>query len=393
MSNIVFTDFKATSNAFSVTVEKTDKPAEVVRFEAPSYVEFGNDLIAHSLSTLAARLHSSVHFDFPVSGACLRRIQEFTLCLPTAAAECDEEVWIRDEKAVTLSFSGGFDSLAALAIMPRETHRVTIDFGGQFERERRSFNHFDPLLISTNIAETSLRAASWSFMGIGAMLTAKHTRSRYLTFGGIMDQSPEAFYKPSPLVANNTFSAFSACGFISAPYVIGITEAGTAKIIAQAYPDKAVDALISLAPAMSEKMTRKSLLLSYFSERNGAALDVPDIIYPPKPPYKFGQAMVVDTMSSWFIKNFGRETAERMVSNIPEGAYEIAASRSLKFFEGYNQKLYENFPESLKSDLFKALEAYGLAPYDDEDQSDFEEVANMLATRRKIIGREAPVNA
>ncbi|MGF6862605.1 hypothetical protein ABIE69_003195 [Rhodobacteraceae bacterium MBR-64] len=97
--------------------------------------------------------------------------------------------------------------------------------------------------------------------------------------------------------------------------------------------------------------------------------------------------MVVDTLSTWFIKNFGSDVAEKMVSDIPAGAYELAKDRSLKFFEGYNQMLYESFPVSLKQDLLNALHHYGLNPYDEKDIDDFEAVADMLATRRKIFGR------
>ncbi|MGJ8545449.1 MAG: hypothetical protein ACSHWZ_08395 [Sulfitobacter sp.] len=390
MSKIVFTDLKATANSFSVTVSIEGAKEETVEFKAPSSIEFGNDLIAHSLSTIAARKYSEIHFDFPVSAECLSRIQDFTLCLPTAASNCEEEQWRRDETGVTLSFSGGFDSLAALAIMPKSTKLVTMDFGGNFERERLSFNHFAPLLVETNIAETSLRAASWSFMGIGAILTAKHTKSRFLTFGGIMDQSPEAFAKPSPLVANKTFPPFAACGFISAPYVIGITEVGTAKIITQAYPEKALDSLKSLSTPGSEKFIRKSLLLSYFEQKFGANFGIPTIVYPSKPQYEFGQSMVVDAMASWFVKNFGREIAEKMVSDIPPEAYEIAKNLSLNFFESYNQSFYENFPAALKPELFESLNRYGIHPYSAEDLEDFERLANMLATRRNISGRGRP---
>ncbi|MDO5657522.1 MAG: hypothetical protein Q4G36_04270 [Paracoccus sp. (in: a-proteobacteria)] len=389
MSRIVFTDLKTTGHSFSVSVERDGHASETVCFEAPSSVSFGNDLIAHSLSTLAARNFSEVHYDFPVSSECLSRIKDFTICLPTSSSPADEEVWRRKEDGVTLSFSGGFDSLAALAIMPKHTKTVTLDFGGAFERERLSFSNFSPITIKTNIVETTLRAGSWSFMGIGAILAAKSTASRFLTFGGIMDQSPEAFYKPSPLIANNTFPAFSACGFISAPYVIGITELGTAKIIAQAYPERARDSLISLADPLSEKMSRKTLLLSYFEKRFKLDLNLPPLQMPAKPPYSFGQAMVVDTMATWFIKNYGADTAEKMVKPIPQEAYKIAAERSLDFFEGYNHKLYENFPAILKPGLYQALERFGLKPYNRADQEDFDAIGDMLANYRPLKGRNA----
>lgn len=393
MSRIVFTDLCASAHQFEVTVEQDGAAPETLRFEAPRSVSFGTDLIAHSLSTVAAEHHAEVHFDFPVSAACLRRIRPFTHCLPTAAAIAEEERWTRNEAGVTLSFSGGFDSLAALALMPADTSLVSIDFGGDFARERRSFRNFDPIVVGTNIAETSLRSASWSFMGIGAILTAKTTRSRYLTFGSILDQAPQSFFKPSPFLNNRTFPPFAACGFVNAPYVIGVTELGTAKIIAQAFPEKARDSLMSLASPGSEKFARKGLLLKHFDGINGVSLNMPEIGFPDTPPYQFGQLMGGDTLSSWFIKHYGIETAARMISGIPERANELARTRSLRFLEGHNQDFYRDFPPMLKPGLEAALRRYGLDPYDDEDRANFDAVGDMIAQHRPIRGRTSMARA
>ena len=211
-------------------------------------------MVTHALSTLAARKYSSVFFDFPVSEAALSRIQPFTLVKPDAATCTEEESWVQEGNKVTLSFNGGFDSLSALALMPKNTSLVSMDYGGNFGRERSGFLPFNPIVVETNIAETSLRSGSWSFMGIGAILTSRYTKSRFLTFGGILDQSPQAFYKPSPLLKNSTVPAFSACGYHNAPYVIGITEASTAKIIAKTFPEDAVRSLHSVAQPGTEKL-------------------------------------------------------------------------------------------------------------------------------------------
>ncbi|SDE71771.1 cyanophycin synthetase [Paracoccus isoporae] len=390
MSRIVFTDFRSDGHQFEVTVERDDAPTETVRFEAPAAVSFGHDLIAHALSTLAARKYSDVHFDFPVSAACLGRIQPFTLCLPTAAAPAEEERWARNETGVTLSFSGGFDSLAALALMPGDTSLVSLDFGGQFARERRGFTSFDPIIIGTNLTETSLRSTSWSFMGIGAILTAKTTGSRYMTFGAILDQTADSFAKPPPYTRNRTFPAFSACGFVNAPYVMGITELGTARIIAQAYPDKARDALLSLSSPNAEKFARKGLLLQYYEKQFGLSLDLPEIRFLDRPTYKFGELMGGDTMSPWYIREYGAENAAKMTAEIPARAHEIARTRSLAFLEKYNQSFYQDFPAVLKPGLEAALRRYRMEPYDATDQADFDAVGDMLALRYEISGRAAP---
>ena len=92
--SIIFTDLARRSESeFSVMVQRENKKSEAVFFEAPKYVTFGNDLIAHALSTLAARNYSAVHFDFPVSENCLKRITPFTLVAPTSAKDGQEETW------------------------------------------------------------------------------------------------------------------------------------------------------------------------------------------------------------------------------------------------------------------------------------------------------------
>lgn len=56
----------------------------------------------------------------------------------------------KERTGCILNFSGGFDSLAALYLMPEDTKLVAIDFGGWFEREKEFFKQFHPYTLKTN---------------------------------------------------------------------------------------------------------------------------------------------------------------------------------------------------------------------------------------------------
>src|SRR5699024_6541660 len=84
-----------------------------------------------------------------------------------------------------LNFSGGFDSMAALALEPN-AHLVSLDFGGRFSRERQFFEKFQPNIIETNLVDLKLNRYSWTFMGIGALLFRDELNISSYAFGSIM---------------------------------------------------------------------------------------------------------------------------------------------------------------------------------------------------------------
>ncbi len=91
---------------------------------------------------------------------------------------------------VYLCFSGGFDSIAAKAILPASTHLISNEFGGAFEREALFFKQFH-----TQILQWDLRRArpegkmkfnesiDWRFMLAPGLLFKKRKQTYRLSNG------------------------------------------------------------------------------------------------------------------------------------------------------------------------------------------------------------------
>ncbi|MFX0538670.1 hypothetical protein ACQBAT_13935 [Ornithinimicrobium sp. Y1847] len=271
-----------------------------------------------------------------------------------------------------LSFSGGFDSLAALALMPPDTHLVSIDFGGHFARERDFFNDFSPLVISTNIRTTPLVNHSWAFMSIGALLASHHTSAKYHSFGSILASSINT--PPPP----GTFSLIRASKMIGADYVRGITEVGTVMIILRQYPHLLRKSLDSLASPEDEKAVRKRLLTLGVAQRLGLNIALSPKDITRKRPLKFGSTFANDFVTYYILKHLGELAAGRHFSGLSPDTQELVEGMTLRFMESYNPDFYEHFPAELLPSLYMRAATFGLHPYTSQDWTEFTEIKERL---------------
>ncbi|WP_216352814.1 hypothetical protein, partial [Fictibacillus arsenicus] len=131
--------------------------------------------------------------------------------------------------------------------MPSNTRLVSMDFGGRFAREREFFERFDTLRVSTNVLNSPLRLNSWSMMGMGAILAAHSLKAKYISFGSIIEASVDSLRVTPAIVKAQTFPPFAAAGYHNAPFALGLSEVGTAKVLLQDDASLAVDSLLSLA--------------------------------------------------------------------------------------------------------------------------------------------------
>ena len=121
-------------------------------YEFDREVRPSTNAIAVALSTLCGTKFDSIFFDFPIAEETSVLLQKFTKAPVSSSSTCSP-ITPRGGGRI-LSFSGGFDSFAALRLLGNEAHLVSLDFGGWFEREAQFFNNFDPLVIKTNIRRT-----------------------------------------------------------------------------------------------------------------------------------------------------------------------------------------------------------------------------------------------
>lgn len=341
------------------------------------------DSIATALSTLCGKAYSEVHMDLAPSARTIDYLRTFTGSTVTTKGTKEHPVAPRAGQA--LSFSGGFDSMAALALMPDDTNLVSMDFGGRFSRERTFFEQFDTTIVSSNLLETELRKNSWSFMGSGAILTSAHTRAEYHTFGSILEAGVDNLNMDPVASRNETFPAFAEAGYTNAPYVAGLTEIGTLIVMAHYKRDQISDSLISLASPGEEKLYRKKVLADVVSARFGTNLDIPEVQKPSKPHFTFGQNFALDFLAFYVAKHAGEDIVNELVSDVPAELVRLASGLDLTFFERANPSLYLNFPTPLLAGVTGRLADAGMRFYVEQDWRDLSRVRQFLEPYYPII--------
>ena len=379
MALIQFTKIYSSKGALSLeaTLDNGDSFPLIFSWNHPTEIDF--DRLAALLSSFCGIAYSEIYFDFPVSVEMIKRVAEFT----KAKVESSEENHLtlpRKRSGHVLSFSGGFDSLAAKALMPIDTHLVSIDFGGRFHRESIFFERFNPFVVETNLVETPFRQNSWTFMSLGAIIADATLNSRYHTFGTILEAFPDSFAHNQGVVQNFTPLPLEMIGVENAPYVLGLSEAATLKIVLQS--DRALlnDALISLASPREEKLHRKKMLATAVAQRLGTSLNLPEIESPLKPHFSFGEVFSVDLIALYVGWALGKQVADTMVRDLPESALNEVNASGMDFMEHWNPNLYESFPTELYPSLVHKLASFGLHPYTEQNWE-------QLAIIRRILNK------
>lgn len=376
-----FTDISCENGVLLTSVEEqlSDNTSKVHRLEIqlPPDCLPQNDLIALAFVTLCGRTCKSIYLDLDLNSEILESLKKCSL----ADVKCKglNFVFSRPQgKNAALAFSGGLDSLASLAVMPKNTKLISIDFGGKFSRERNFFQTFAPYTISTNLLETQLHKRSWTFMGIGFILLRDYLDLGYYTFGSIFEAGASNF-NFNPSTPPNNHPTFGACGLQPVPYVMGLTEIATTKVAVHYFEERVKDSLISLANPGEDKLYRKHLLLSCIEKKLKKNLNLPTITLPYKAHFLFGGNFAVDFLSLFFIKNLGESCLQPSYRDIPDEIINLAKSLSLQFYERINTNFYTTFPEEQRRHLYDRLLTANILPFTSEDWKEFQVVKNMLA--------------
>lgn len=346
-------------------------------FESNVPLPWDGDSVVLALATLCGRVYSHISFEIGAQESTKRVVEEFT----SAKVEFGKVTKERSEsvrEGVVLNFSGGFDSLAALTLMPEKTFLTSMDFGGNFARERPYFETFPTVIISTNLTDTALRSNSWSFMGIGSILTQNYYRARYISFGGILENTADGFRRKPMAATHGTFPIFKAAGYENAAYVAGITEIGTAKLLATYKPDAIAASLKSLANPGSEKLYRKTKLVEAISPQTLLDYKLPETVLP-REVYPFGKSFTADFVALWLGAKLGRDVRDNLIEGVPDKVDRVIDSLTFRFAERTNPTLYEKFPAELRGNLIERLYDAGMGFYTEDDWEEFITFRKMMA--------------
>lgn len=360
------------------------------RFNTP--VIPSNELIAIACSTLCGTKYSEIEYDLPLYRKTIQEIEEFTKAKIITAWQIGllkktsaniKRICTKQKKTRTsaiLNFSGGFDSLATLALVPGNTKLVSMDFGGWFEREKEFFKEFDTCIVTTNFRQLKYDRNSWTFMGVGSILLSDYYGAKYNIFGTIMEAARSQIrVKPSGVDTLKTYP-FSAAGMKDTRYSNGLTEIGTVLLMCHYYPTLLNRSLQSLAAKNSEKRYRKQVLSQIVFRKFNYDIEI-DLIPPPTiEKIPFGSNLATDFLSLYELKHVGLEVVNHTMSDIPQEAIQMAESMGLTFYERIHPAFIQTIPKRYRNTYLNKLKVAGVVPYTKLDYEELEIVSKYLDT-------------
>lgn len=377
MTSIEFKDLTSEQGQIEINSILNKNETIPIKLKWNKNFKISNDQLAALLSTFCGKAYSEIHLDFPVSNETLNKFSDFTRAqVSSQGTEPFNPPLLRHN--TLLSFSGGFDSLAARALMPENTKLSSIDLGGRFSREKNFFSKFSPIIVETNIADTPFRKNSWTFMALSAIIANSFYGCNYHTFGSVLEASADNFSTNPASAKNITPPPLSMVGLQNAPYVQGLSEVGTLLVILQSDPAIVADGLVSLASPGEEKLHRKKMLTIAAAQKLGIDIDLPDIVSPPRPHFHFGQVFSVDLLALYIGVTLGKEAAQTMVRDLPDSALKQASHLGMDFMEKWNPTLYQNFPKLLLPELMKKLAIFDIPAYTEQDWEQISNIRDIL---------------
>lgn len=332
-------------------------------------------LLANALSTMFGPAFDRVHFDFPVDDLIVEDIATWTRSEVTASGSAKLEL-PNYSTGTVLNFSGGFDSLAAKYLIPGKTTLVSLDFGGNFARERRFFEGFNPLIISTNLLKTPLKGKCWAFMGMGPLFYRDQIPAKYFTFGSIWESS--RLRRKAPNLRVPTFPPFAAAGYQNAPFVQGITEVGTLMVLLTHCPELIEQSIPSLALPGEEKYSRKIGLAQLVAKKLNVDINTPSYPENAKVHYEFGKSLPVDLTAMYFYSEGREDLAKLLVKSIPEFVKNDVESNGMEFMYKADPSFYAKFPNELRASLDSGLASAKIHYYDRSDVNRIESIRHLL---------------
>ncbi|WP_144670851.1 hypothetical protein [Arthrobacter sp. U41] len=382
---IEFSDFGVDDAAVFGFTARDDEKETHLTFALPERFFPDHDLVGIAIATLTGRKYDEIVIDLPMSADAASQVQGLTgasVKAPLRSGNMSRPTGL----SYGLNFSGGFDSLAALALLPADTKLVSLDFGGGFAREREFYQQFKPASIATNFRAEGFAENSWSFMGIGTILLRDYLDLGTLSFGAILEASPWNFQRDL-IFGGGPQPWFKAAGLNQVNPALGLTEVGTIMLIAENYPSKIRESLTSLANSGSEKLTRKFLLLRIVEDLMGVNLGVPDLPARETPHFAFGRSFATDFLALYVLKKLGSDGVGSLVGKIPDHVKEFVAGRSLDFYERLNPTFYAALPTSIKQRVYAQCLNAGIDAYTEKDWSEFRETTALLSEWHPALKR------
>ena len=364
MSRISFTDVDASNDGtLRCTVQRDDRSDELW-FHLPHDTVPAPDLIASAFASMIGVAFDEVHFDLPLGPETLKYLEGATRSKITHRTGSDVDRPAGQANA--LNFSGGFDSLAAAALVP-DAELISLDFGGKFSRERPMFERFTPHVIETNLVDLGLNRYQWSFMGVGSILLRDALNLGSYSFGSIQAGSLPKMFTGPIAQKRGRVAAADGLGMTVENPVAGVSEIGALSIVARTRPEILADVLASVAHPGEPKHLRKRLMVEAVTSRLGIGVRLPAPT-PATTRAPWGHRFADDLASLYVLKILGPEKVDKTYAGgIPDRVVEWVGSTDLAFMERFNPQAYEGVAPTVLGNWYSRLVVLGILPYERED--------------------------
>lgn len=385
MKKIKFYDIKSQKGSITFKVESKEdyeKPVDIY-FKFNRRIKAYNDQIAYLISTLCGREYENIEIDLEITKEIKKNLENFTKA--KVKANIVDSIKIPDRskyKNIALSFSGGFDSLTAKYLMPKNIKLVSVNFGEWFERENNFFKKFHPYTTDTNIRRSNinLNKNSWTFMGCSCIIYCDYLKIKYNIFGTALEDSLYQLRKNTSSFDCQATEPFEYLGEKEIRVVNGLGAIATAKIILRNYPYYVNDTLLSIAAAHDEKRYRKQTILDILCKKENIKVDF-EHVEPPKEKVEWGKLYFVDFLMPYLIKNIGLKETEKYITGIPKELIELIKDMKLDFYERVdtNSLTGTSIPEGkIKIHVMNKLAESGILPYDENDFEEFRKIVDFI---------------
>ncbi|MGV3491797.1 MAG: hypothetical protein ACO1OG_10790 [Devosia sp.] len=364
----------------TATIDEPDleQRSETIYFTVPAGFHAHPDLVCIALSTLCGSKYKVIAFDFAGSDQAKSGIEaSYNIAVEFHGAAGEAR---HPGSRMALNFSGGFDSMTALAVTTGlPISLISMDFGGYFARETNYFRTFDTVICSTDLRQKGFHLNDWRFMAVGSILLADVLELGTVGFGTILEASAWNFrgsQRPTP----SDDKLFAAAGLVSTSWIRGLTELGTAMAMLALMPDAIVNSLDSLAAPGSEKLLRKRLLVEAAGTMLGQPVPEMGPRVTPAKPVEYGKTFAIDFLAYYFIKRFGLDYVSSFITGIPDDpSLNAIVASDLDFYAKYNPSFLIHMPDEIRNHVLGRLHEAGVYPYTEVDFERFAIVRQYLA--------------
>lgn len=339
-------------------------------FRLPDGVVPHSDLIACSVAAIVGQRATRVEFREPITEPTRKRLEAITRATwqaPTNSAEGP-----RPGNRTILNFSGGFDSLSALALLGSDqVELVSMDFGQSFRREREFFAEFSPHIVESNVTDFE---RDWTFMGAGAILLAEELGASRMAFGSILEASAWNMLPGARPSADQ--AVFQTAGMRGVAPISGLTEFATTTLAAKEFPQQIVRSLRSLADPGSEKYFRKLMMLRHIRPDDTDIQILAGDAYPVR-SRPFGSSLAIDFLTPGMLSMCGRTEVERWV-DLPRGMQKFVDDRMLDFYSKWNPSVLTSHDPEVRRLLAVTRAEKEIEPYDARDWDEIRDLVRVL---------------